>query len=328
MPLLITYDNQTMQDGLGSQSLRILGVFSIAKVLNIGYQHSPIVSFVEEYAHHLNNDNDETDLLREVNKFFLFPSRILNPKVDQDLVMREIKILPLLKLKIKYRFSKKVVLLHLLLPFKITDRIPLIYLVGISYLRRLQSRLLIKIDTTVVHVRRGYGYLYSDPTTFRPRHLPYEYYSAALEVVSRKFFKDRDFKLIVHTDLSPIDINFKPHKLQTSVWALNFSGVEAQSNGLELPGINLEERIRFPKNSRVEIQYCSKFMQTFLDMCNCSVLIQSKSSLSYLAGLLNRGVVIWPSSNGHSKYPSWVNSLKIGLSHQEFKPMMEGSPDL
>lgn len=73
MPLLITYDNETMQDGLGSQALRILGVFSIAKVLNIGYQHSPIVSFVEEYAHHLNNDHDETDLLREVNQFFFIP---------------------------------------------------------------------------------------------------------------------------------------------------------------------------------------------------------------------------------------------------------------
>lgn len=328
MPLLITYDNETMQDGLGSQALRLLGIFSIAKVLGIGYQHSPIVSLAEEYSHRLKNDSDETDLLREVNNFFLFPSRIFNPKVNEVLVMREIEFLPLLKLKARYLFSRKVVLLRLLLPFKITDRNPLIYMFGIRYLRRLQSRLLLQNDTTVVHVRRGYGYLYSDPATFRPRHLPYEYYSAALEVVRKKFFKDREFNVIVHTDLSPVDINFRPHKPQTSDWVLQFSGVEAQSNGLDLPGINLEEKVRFPKNSLVEIQYCSEFMQTFLDMCNCRVLIQSKSSLSYLAGLLNRGTVIWPSSHGHAKYPSWINSLKIGLSHQEFKPMMEGSPDL
>jgi len=327
MALVITYDNESLQDGLGSQALRILGIYSVAKLLGIHYQHTPIMAFEEEYSHGMKEENAESNLLDQVNDFFCFPSKTRKTQVEEVLRKREIGFLALLRLRLRFLFTKKTVLLRLLLPFNITDRIPWVYSAGIYYLRRRNQDALVPKDIYVVHVRRGYGYLTMNPAFFRPRHLPYDYYSAALGVIANRFFHDKQLKIIVHTDLSPIDIKWKPFQERQVAAAKKSLGVEGKFEGLLLPGIDLKERIKFPENALVEIEYCSSFMKTFLDMSNCKVLIQSKSSLSYLAGLLNRGIVIWPNSHGHARYPLWKNSLKLGLRQEDFRPLIEGRPD-
>lgn len=328
MPLIITYDNSSMQDGLGSQALRILGIFSIAKALRIKYIHNPIIAFVEEHSHRLNDRNDERRLLREVNDFFSLPSSRKKLKVEEVLTIKTINLTDLIRLKIKCFFSRKTVVLRLLLPFNITDRFPLLYSVGVRHLRRKNQNMLIAKDLSVVHVRRGYGYLYTEKSTLRHRHLPYSYYSAIIRIVSKRIYKDREFELVVHTDISPDNVTWIPFKRETLSAAEKIQGLHAVKSGLNLPGVDLQTRIVFPESASVKIEYCADFMKTFLDMCTCKVLIQSKSSFSYLAGLINPGYIVWPSSHGHSRYPRWKNSKKLGLAELDFEPLFEDRPDI
>jgi hypothetical protein len=326
MPLILTYDNVSMQDGLGSQALRLLGVYSIAKLVRVPYLHSPITSFVEEYAHSLENSDDQLSLLKKVNAFFLFPSTIADMSNAIHLTKREIGLRGLLYMKLRFLLSRRMVVLHLLLPFKITDRLPWVYTFGARYLKRKNRRLLNYKNEVVVHIRSGYGYLCTDLSELRRRQLPFGYYNAVISAVSKKLVPDEIFKLIVHTDLSPVDTTWRPIQESILSDAKRVSGIDVDSEALHLPGVDLREKITIPKNATAQFKYCADFMETFLDMCNCQILIQSKSSFSYLAGLMNKGVVIWPIYHGHSRYPSWKSSLRLGLKKDLFQPLFEGPP--
>jgi len=326
VPLVLTYDNESLQDGLGSQALRILGIYSIAKVFFIRYQHTPIKEFIEERAHGLTGKRSESRLLNQVNEFFHFPSSTLKSNNFEILTMRNISGKTLLKLKLRHLFTRRIVVLRLLLPFNITDRLPRIYSIGVRHLRRQHRQLLVQKDITVVHVRRGYGYLYSEKSSLRPRHLPFKYYSSVLECVAKKKYGDT-FQVIVHTDLSPTQTKWRPFQKKVGAAIERIQKTKSRSDGFNLPGVNLRETISFPMNAIVRIEYCSDFMKTFLDMCNCTILVQSKSSFSYLAGLVNSGLVIWPSSHGHSKKPGWLDSTELGLDPERFIPLIEGSPE-
>jgi len=67
MALYLTYDNQKLQDGIGAQALRILGIFSISQAFHIKYLHSPILKVVEDFTHVKNGKAMTVDLVSKMN---------------------------------------------------------------------------------------------------------------------------------------------------------------------------------------------------------------------------------------------------------------------
>jgi hypothetical protein len=52
-------------------------------------------------------------------------------------------------------------------------------------------------------------------------------------------------------------------------------------------------------------------------MCNARILVQGKSALSYLAGIINSGLVIHPPRQSMSKLPRWKSAKEFEIELRE-----------
>ena len=311
MPIYLTYDNQTLQDGFGAQALRILGIYSIAKTFRFGYIHSPISKVIEEYSHNLQDLKEHELQISRVNDFFAFPSTSAVTSFNREFVYRNITRKILLKLIFLNFFSTKKFLVRILLPYGVIDKMPSIYKKGVEFIHKAHANLIQTNGYIVCHIRWGYGYLYSDQDYIRPRHLPFSYFEDAVSLLY--FKKNRStLPIIVHTDLSRNDKYWTPAHPSVLENYRNLSG-NKQASAIPIKGVDLEKKLRFPKNSMTEIKYCDDFFSTFLDMSRSEILVMGTSTFSFLAGLINPNMVIWPQKHVHSKYPGWTNSEDLGI---------------
>jgi len=326
MPLYLTYDNTSLQDGLGAQSLRIMGIFSLARFFGIRYLHSPIDAVIEEFSHGLNSTFSDNDLIQHVNEFFKFPSsKIKESRESVYLYERNISLRKLLVLKIKYMFTRRNIVIRVLLPFYILDKYPGLYRPSIKCLRRLNRHQLRSKPMIVAHVRWGYGWKYSDQEFIKTRRrlLPFEYYSDILEKMVQRFRIAAHYNLVIHTDLSNQNIEWMP--LQKKILRMAQSQSKATSSQpMNIEGYNLEKLIRFPRDCKVHIHYCSSFFHAFLDMCNAEYLVMGSSAFSYVAALLNENTVVWPDTQGHSKRAGWYASSNLGKKIEKHEMCKEG----
>ena len=322
MTVYLTYDNESLQDGLGAQALRILGVFSIAKSLKLNYIHSPMKSTVEEFAHSSTNF-EHSNTLNRFNAFFTFPEQNLNRIVHKEYCVRNLSIKQLIKIILKYRFSRKIVLVKVLFPFGITDRFPSIYNAGAKYLRGERKKDLYSnnVSTIVCHVRLGYGWMYGEQAHVKKRKfLSPTYFSELSAKIINLYYPSSEADILVHSDVAVKDVLWKPQTTET----LDGYRMIANDSSIEnilIRGRDLSKEI-FPLPSRkINFIYCGDTFETFLDMCRADTLIMGVSAFSYLAGLLSINHVFWPSVHGHTKLNRWKVESDVGLklTHQHLE---------
>jgi hypothetical protein len=188
---------------------------------------------------------------------------------------------------------------------------PSIYKKGVEFIHKAHPNLMRTNGNIICHIRSGYGYLYSDQDYIRPKNLPFSYFD---DTISLLYFKRNKSSLpiIVHTDLSKADKYWKPAHPGVLENYRKLSG-NKQAREIHIKGVNLEKTLRFPKNSKTEIKYCDDFFNTFLDMSKAEILVMGNSTFSFLAGLINTNMVIWPQIHRHSKYPGWTSSEDLGI---------------
>ena len=203
MPIYLTYDNTSLQDGLGAQALRMSGVYSIARTIGVPYIHSPIISAIEDIAHDLSRGNSLHDLISDVNTFFAFPSKISSSVFIEEIYIHTLSLRKLIVIFSKYRFSRKKVLFKILIPMPVLDKFPWMYGFASRTLRKLNHDTLLnhRAPALVAHVRRGYDEKYAEKRYAQNRHLPFSYFTEALPIVCRKFKVPVGSSLVLHTDL-------------------------------------------------------------------------------------------------------------------------------
>jgi hypothetical protein len=321
MALYLTYDNQAMQDGLGAQALRITGVYSIAKQFRVKYLHNPIERAIEDIAHNLEGGVSLDALIGQVNSFFSFPSDELIDSEVTHIYIRTLSRKRLMQLILKSFLSQRNLVVHILIPMGVLDKMPNAYRFATSFLRRNNSDLLNgEIGFALLaHVRRGYDEKYANKQYATGRHLPFSYFSDAISVSCAKFNVPKESKLHIHTDLVNKPTKWKPSQEGIIEGFKSNSGQEDVSH-IQLEPYDLSRHVACPENYELEIHYCDPLMKTFLDMCTAKVLIQGKSALSYLAGIVNENTVISPINQSHAKLPRWHSSVSIGVEIRE--PML------
>jgi hypothetical protein len=314
MTLFITYDNETLQDGLGAQALRITGIYAIAKALGIRYIHSPILAAIEDVSHNLPGDSQNTELVSFFNSFFSFPSTTQDPNGALIIDIRTLSIRELTKVYVRYVFSRKKIILKVLLPMAVLDKCPRLYEISAIRIRALNERV-ISAHTKrplVAHVRRGYDEKYANTKYTSGRHLPFSYFSDALKTSVKLFRIPKGSVLTIHTDLVNKQTIWRP-KQQGVLDGFRRNSGQEKSDGIKLEGYDLEREIETPSGYSLEVHYCDPLVKTFLDMCTAEVFIQGRSALSYLAGIINPNKVLWPEVQSHSRLPRWYSSSKIGV---------------
>jgi len=313
MTLFITYDNEELTDGLGAQTLRIVGVYAISRKYRINYFHSPIKETIEEFSHGVSNEQELNLLMHQMNEMFDFPSSNKTVDFDIEIRSRTLGMRRLLSLILRYKFSRKNVLLRVCLPFGITDRNPKLYKKAVNHVKSSNKSFFDqkKIGYMVLHFRMGHGQKAPIANHVKPKLLPLEYFLSVIENISLKVSHLGVNKLIIHTDLSDKEKLWKPSPKRMRQ---NISyGEEIIDGNVLVPKSDVAKMFSDIKGFEFEVKYCADFFETFHDMVNAEVLVISRSAFSYLAALFNANLVVYPIGHGHAKIDNWLSSADLGV---------------
>ncbi len=303
MGLTLTYDNLAKQDGIGAQLQRIFGIYSISKRFHLGYLHSPIIETAQELAHNVSSDEELKKLLEQINAIFNFPSRS-SVSFDEEIVIHNLNLKILFEVYLRSLFTKRSILLRVCLPFGVMDKHPNWYEYAGSYLRTtFPATRPQKHKPVVVHVRHGYKPIVGKNDSSAPRFLPLTYYSDALKNVLKKEDLDINIEIVVHTDIPDKSGYWKPFQ-DSKLSELASIGYQIDKNTLAFEGIDLRNSY-FSEFPNLTVKYCAPILETLQDMINADVLLMSRSSFSYISGIINQKSVYIPRSHGHSKMSKW-----------------------
>ncbi len=318
MAVFLTYDNQTLQDGLGAQALRITGIYAVAKAFRLKYLHQPITNVIEDVGQGSNVDSSQETLIASFNQFFNFPSDRRPKPNAKRIAVRDLSLRGLFQILLRQYRNRGDLIVHVLLPQGVVDRIPFIYRFPAKFLRRINKGLLESHFSPEIaaHVRRGYDEKYADLKYARNRHLPFSYYSDVLEVLTKRGLTHGATNLLIHTDLLNTPKVWSPTQ-QGIVDGFNKNSGLTGRKEIKLEGFDLSREITIPRGLKADIRYCDPLLNTFLDMCNAKVLIQGKSAFSYLAGIINTNLVIYPPKQSAAKLNSWKSAEDLGVLLKE-----------
>ncbi len=307
MALFLTYDAEAQQDGIGAQLIRIFGIYSISRAFRIGYIHTPILNIIEEVSHNLKSEKASQNFKAKVNDYFQIDS--FSPiKIDSVKIYKHLSLWQLLKLIIAYKHSKSCVVVKVLYPFKITDRIPNIYKYFKNYFWEKYADKLRITPGIVAHVRFGYGFLYSDEVNMRAKHLPLSYFRDIIKHLQHHFLHTTKPNITVHTDLKRYSEIWTPAQHEI---AKHLKGSNGGQDSVYIPGVDLQQKLRLPLDNITIVKYSDDFFDTFYEMCTAEIFVMSRSALSYLAAIINPNLVIYPENHGHASLPEWVSSRRF-----------------
>lgn len=314
--LFLTYDNSLVIDGVGAQIQRIVSVYGVSRLIKASYLHAPLIDFDPQIF----TDSTYAERLLEIDKWnSLFRSDLLPyEQCNRDLIfhtnnigVRRLKILNFLS-----RFSKSRIICKMGNPRKITDKFPNILNTASELICFPLNEGELAKDSEgfkiVVHIRQGVLAL----SQFKDRLLPLSHYEKVLVTVTRL--------------LNSLGIQYQILIPQEG----------GQTRKLSIANSNLIQSMAIdPDNSQVKVNndgtvtlihespdlestpilFKAKWLDptsAFSDfelMLNADLLVTSKSSFSFLAGLINRKAIKIYAPFWHSTPSDWLSADDVDL---------------
>lgn len=319
--VFLTYDNMHNTDGLGAQFQRILSVYCIARLFGTSYFHSPIVDFDEQMFKKMNSQS-KLAILSDWNA-------LISPKVTSNLATKTtfdftIGYLTPAKLNIIKMISRIFhisVTLRLWNPRLITDKMPNCFEHGHDFLDpTISSQSYVEHKRgdplrIVVHIRQGELRL----SQFQHRYLPFRYFEEILSIIIAEIRnRNMSFSLTI-----PVEPNMNntfsgsaPEVIESITIDSKNEFVTINDSGeVKLVFEKLDESAN-PHLSEAVWQDSGSSYLDFLEMLNADILIISKSSFSFTAGLLNKKGIIIYYPFWHSVPSKWISG--DGLNVNDF----------
>lgn len=299
---------QPHNDGVGAQLLRIFSTYAISANWNMDFTYENLGSV----------DNQVFENVSEVDKWNSFLQRILPRKIFEtdefrwvlshenhrpQILLSQIRFLELLGTRNLHIINSPQVIVNRF-PKYLTN---LQNLEGVSEYRMPRNSKKLKIS---VHIRQGEIYF----SQFKSRYLPLSYFesivqsiietlrSEKIEYEIRVFFEPNQEKLL--------DPNHPSVKLSLSIDPSNPHLQKMREGYFQI----IPE---YPSKTQTPYLYNSSLVtnqsafQTFLDFLNSDILVISKSSFSYLAGLLTRELLVVHPQFSHPPLPSWLSTQEL-----------------
>ncbi len=322
----LTYDNLHNTDGLGAQFQRILSVYCIAQLFETSYFHSPLVNFDEQMFIRLDSE-EKLAILSDWNA--LISPRVtskLAPKTSIDLTIGNLTPTKLKIIKVVSRVLRISITLRLWNPRLITDKLPHCFEFGQDFLDPTvtsQSRVTGKNKNSlqvVVHIRQGELRL----SQFKHRYLPFSYFEKTLSTIVPEIRK-RNLNFAVTIPVEPNINNTFSEKAPEVIDSLKIDGTNEfvtinNSGEVKIVFEKLDDRASPYLREAVWHDSGSSYLD-FLAMLNADVLIISKSSFSFTAGLLNKKGIIIYYPFWHSVPSSWLSG--VDLNSEDFALALE-----
>jgi hypothetical protein len=294
-------------DGVGAQIQRLLGVYSLSKKLRIEFTQNPFLDISVHPLDPYQTQDQKMEFIQQLNHLFKLnhSSGCDGAKVIEIGALTPWKLLSIVIVNFLWKGTLQ---LNVVEPYPITDSYP-------DLLTRMQDNfpnwmefaegLVSEFSHPIIsiHYRQGVGGGAIYPGQKVSRELPPSYFLMKLKFA----FGLKEFKSSINlfTDAPVQDLTYSPGVDQNHHW----EGTPGFSNGvMKVKGNDLYSY--FAKNNlHVEVYLGGNPLEAIAIMSKSDFLITSRSSLSYVAGLLNSyGTIIAAEGFWHPSPRTWIRN--------------------
>lgn len=314
--LFLTYDNALVLDGVGAQIQRIVSIYGVSRLVKVGYLHAPIIDFDSQIF----SDSTYAERLPDLEKWnSLFRSdlpRYVEAKGDlifhtNNIGIRRLEVLNFLSI-----FSRSRIICKMGNPRKITDEFPNI----LNTASELMSKPIGKIYSVnqsndfkiVVHIRQGVLAL----SQFKNRLLPLSHYENVLGTVTKILnIFGIQFQILIPQEIGQSTrLSIKNSQvIQSMALDPNNSQVKVNHDGTVSLVHESPDLIGTPILFKTRWLESASAFSDFELMLNADLLIISKSSFSFLAGVMNQKAIKIFAPFWHSTPDDWFSAENIDL---------------
>ena len=288
--LYLTYDNSQLQDGAGAQLQRILSIYIVAKAFGVGYIHQGLAAMTYQGAKCLENNASDPDQVHRYNSLFHLPSDTPNPpKFDQTFKVFDISEAIINQFKDKPENT----LLVIQFAGTMIDANPHLFesILPFPWAKPLRPHAAHNPIIVAVHVRRG-ELLVVDSH----RMLPNSYYVDCIRALHALFtHAGLAHEFHIHTEVLT----------KSTVITPQHHGICDRTKEPVVVGPEDSHMEDFAGLPNVVLRINEDPVDTLKALCTCDVLLASRSSFSYVAAIVKKGIVLFHPF-WHALAPSWI----------------------
>jgi hypothetical protein len=284
--LWLTYHNEGLTDGAGAQLQRILSLFLVAKFYKVNYLHRGLHALSYQGAKALDTNSEQPGQIQEYNQLFTLPSD------TQPLFQAAYQVGDLLEpMILQAKEDPRNILFVVQFTGTLVDSKPDILNQPLPIPWALRTLSPAKKSLHIaIHVRRGELFVVDSS-----RMLPNSYYVECMRAL-QKVLGPLPYEFHIYTEqLTKLTVITPEHhgicsRIEKPVT------VSPEDNHLE-DFAEFKDAVWHINTSPVE---------TLQALCKADILLASRSSFSYVAGILNRQGIILFHTFWHSLSPRWI----------------------
>lgn len=300
----LTY-NDRIDDGVGAQLQRIIGIYSLSIKYGIPYVHSEIKNLLITALDPYQTKDELNIFLQRINEHFRLPSSDFGSQRDSKLELTSPTKLDLNRIRLKNRLRiGKVSTFVISNPFLLLNKDPDTYLFAVPHLPKVPDSKKECINI-VVHYRRGSSSFDILPGESAPRAVMNDWYLKVLrKYVSKLKMENIKYHIDVFTDMPKQDVDFTPPSFQRYFWK---QLPRFDNETIKIYGEKLDDTIFREFNSLLTVHYGGDPINDLMQMGQADILVMSRSSFSFVGALLNRkGKVVVPPNFWHKNLSTWT----------------------
>lgn len=300
----VTY-NDEIDDGIGAQLQRIIGIYSLSIKYGIPYMHSGIKNLLITALDPYQTQDELNIFVKRINDFFWLPSSDFGTQRDSRVKLTSPTQLNLnfIRLQNRLRFGKFSTFV-ISNPFLLLNRDPDTYLLAVPYLPKVKKAEK-DYKNIVVHYRRGSSSFDILPGESTPRAIFNDWYLKVLnKYVSQLKVDNVRFHIDVFTDMPKQDVDFHPLAFQRDFWK---QLPRFENDIIKIHGEDLNQTTFRDFGDLLTVHYGGDPIDGLMHMAQADILIMSRSSFSFVGALLNRkGRIVVPPDFWHKNLSTWT----------------------
>jgi hypothetical protein len=293
--LVLTYDGSVLTDGAGAQLQRIYGTYALARLLGAAYLHSPLRRVDYQGLAALERNVADPAFHHALNECFQIPSDVAPSDGFHDVRLRDVSMDTVTQLAATFDRNEtdgRPILARLVFPYGITDRFPDCYEACKAVSPFAPSPQADRALRVAVHVRRGDLFAVESD-----RMLPNAYFIQVAQQVAQALSALMiDFQIELYTEIPGQSFVVTPdhhgiHRRISTPFVFHPESIRIDEFGV-LP--NLVHRIN------------GEAIDCLCGLATADVLVMSRSSFSYLGGILNRNAIVLYHPFWHPAPSAWL----------------------
>ena len=303
IPLYLTYDNEKIQDGVGAQLLRIIGIRAICNYFKLGYIHSGIKKLTITQLDPAQSEEEIHSYISYLNGIFKFDSQGIK-EFHEVYHIYNLSHRILLTYGLRAFFFRRTTLLKVVIPFYITNKNIKIFKSASDLLPRFNSKMFQDKIKLVIHFRAGADPSHIDTGKTEARFLPINYFEKLVFQI-QKDNPGHEWDICLLTDAPAEPFYYSPPMDQLEKW--EETGYKIKNGLIEIKALNLSSS-NIAEIPGFRIVHGGDPVEALKEMASADYLLMSRSTLSFVGALLNQtGLIFYPPRFGSQPLTGWIS---------------------